>query len=198
MRSKRTRQKQDEIAPGGVVVDSETSEVEREPESAAEPVRAAEPAQVEVEADDNQLASDAKSDAPPPPAAGASPEDILGLQVQILDPADIDSAKAGLTDPGPSDRGTPRSEPESSLSTTGGSPPMEDYEERAAMAKEVLRAGSDQARSGRRKTSKTEDTALPSEEALSEDPDADDSELRVSDDLTITASKRDRRKLFGR
>jgi hypothetical protein len=78
---------------------------------------------------------------------------------------------------------------------------MEAFEERSAMAKEVLRATSPQPRSSRRSRrrdaesgdSPPADTA--EDDKSEEDPDED---VRFSEDVTISAKRRQRRKLFGR
>ena len=62
------------------------------------------------------------------------------------------------------------------------------------MAKEVLRATSDQTRKSRRmQKAETSDDSPPEE---TEAPT--DENVRFSEDLTISAKKRQRRKLFGR
>jgi hypothetical protein len=83
------------------------------------------------------------------------------------------------------------------LKTGSGPAPMEEYEERAQMAKEVLRATSDQPRGSRRR-SKADPESSAAEASEDEEP-AEETEdnVRFSEDLTIS-SRKHRRKLFGR
>jgi hypothetical protein len=130
----------------------------------------------------------AQSNAAAPPSRNATPEDILGLQTQRSEQTE---------------EPRPTGDPEGPSSTQGlsaetrGSPPMEDFEERSAMAKEVLRATSDQTRRSRRVSKvETADEASPLE--AEETEDVADENVRFSEDFTISAKKRARRKLFGR
>lgn len=136
------------------------------------------------QADEAQPAR-SQSSAAAPPSRSATPEDILGLQTQLYE--QVEESKPA-TDPE-----VPSSTRDSSAET-GGSPPMENFEGRAAMAKEVLRATSDQTRKSRRmQKAETSDDSPPEE---TEAPT--DENVRFSEDLTISAKKRQRRKLFGR
>jgi hypothetical protein len=132
----------------------------------------------------------AQSKAILPPSRNATPEDILGMNTQLYEQVEESP---------PAEH--PEGSPTSNFigSETGGPPPMEDFEERAAMAKEVLRATSDQSRRSR-KPPKAEATGEPAEEtgAPEELGDVADENVRFSEDFTISAKKRPRRKLFGR
>ena len=127
-------------------------------------------------------------EAPPPPAINATPEDILGVPTQTFG-----GEKAPQDDQKPS-----ASAAAVELAKQGGPPPMEEFEERAQMASEVLRATGhgdrshriDQGSSGE---SHGEADAPPSDEDLSDDADRN---VRFSEDVTI--SSRRKRKLFGR
>jgi hypothetical protein len=127
----------------------------------------------------------AQSNAVAPPSRNATPEDILGLHTQTYEQVE---------------ESRPSTEPEEASGArdlsaeTGGSPPMEDFEERAAMAKEVLRATSD----GPRRSRKAPKVETADEASPEEIEDVADENVRFSEDLTISAKKRQRRKLFGR
>ena len=116
----------------------------------------------------------------------ATPEDILGVQTQRVA---FEADKPQEPEPAP--------RPAADVLKTGGGPaPMEEYEERAQMAKEVLRATSDQPRGSRRR-SKTEEQDSDAESSEVEEPSEEtEQNVRFSEDLTISSRKR--RKLFGR
>jgi hypothetical protein len=194
MRSKRARRERDENRD-----EEKTPETETEVETTSEPENVSEVVTAKVE-EKPATVPVSNVPAPPPPDIGATPEDILGLQVQMLDPADLDGSSQH-SDPAPQQADTTGSESELTTPAGASSAPMEYYEERAAMAKEVLRAGSDHPRIARRKQKVeqpiTEVSDKPEESQIDSDPN-DDDDIRVSDDVMITASKRDRRKLFGR
>lgn len=122
---------------------------------------------------------------PPPPSRNATPEDILGLQARSFEQ---------LEQSPPADAPADLSSNRALAGEASGSPPMEEFEERAAMAKEVLRATSDQHRSSRRKSRSDVGGGSAPEEAVE---DIADEDVRFSEDLTISAKKRPRRKLFG-
>jgi hypothetical protein len=133
-----------------------------------------------------------RSPAPPPPAMNATPEDILGLQTRSFEPVE---------EPKPADAPAEPSNTGASIAGAGGSKPMEAFEERSAMAKEVLRATSPQPRGSRRSRRRDTETAesAPTETAESEKSEEDpDEDVRFSEDVTISAKRRQRRKLFGR
>jgi len=122
----------------------------------------------------------------------ATPEDILGLQTRSFESVEKTTPTEAAEQP--SDAGAKTRE------GPGGSKPMEAFEERAAMASEVLRATSDRPRSHRRhKHSEAESGDSPvdpdAREETEEDPDED---VRFSEDMTISSKRRPRRKLFGR
>jgi hypothetical protein len=134
-----------------------------------------------------------RSPAPPPPAMNATPEDILGLQTRSFEPVE---------EPKPADAAAEPSNAGASIAGAGGSKPMEAFEERSTMAKEVLRATSPQPRSSRR-SRRGRDTengdSAPAEPAENDEPEEDaDEDVRFSEDVTISAKRRQRRKLFGR
>jgi hypothetical protein len=133
-----------------------------------------------------------RSPAPPPPAMNATPEDILGLQTRSFEP--VEEPTAADAPAKPSNAGA-------TIVGAGGSKPMEAFEERTAMAKEVLRATSPQPRGSRRSRRRdTESGDSPPADTAEGDMSEEDPEedVRFSEDVTISAKRRQRRKLFGR
>jgi hypothetical protein len=123
-----------------------------------------------------------------PPQINATPEDILGVQAQHLDPKE---AAPQETAEGP--------EQGAQLPGSGtGAKPMEAFEERAQMAKEVLRATGNNPRSLRSDEQVSE--SRPHSEPVGEDEPSPEEErdenVRFSEDLTISSKRR--RRLFGR
>ncbi|MGO9343504.1 MAG: hypothetical protein ACLP6E_13455 [Acidimicrobiales bacterium] len=130
--------------------------------------------------------------APPPPDMNATPEDILGVPTQRVT---IDLADEKRSEPEPEHHAGAGAE---SIKGGGGPPPMEEYEERAQMAKEVLRATSDQPRSARRQP-KPDGESSDAGDAEDDEPPGHEDNVRFSEDLTFSSrSSRKRRKLFGR
>jgi hypothetical protein len=133
-----------------------------------------------------------RSPAPPPPAMNATPEDILGLQTRSFEPVE---------EPTPADAPAEPSNAGASIAGAGGSKPMEAFEERSAMAKEVLRATGPQPRGSRRNRRRDTESgdSAPADAAESEKSEENpDEDVRFSEDVTISAKRRQRRKLFGR
>jgi hypothetical protein len=126
--------------------------------------------------------------APPPPGINATPEDILGVPTQR-----VTSEVEKPPEPVPDSRAA-----SDVLKTAGGPPPMDEYEERAAMAKEVLRATSDQPKSARKQQRENaEGSDAPASDDEEQEPaEENEQNVRFSEDLTISSKKR--RKLFGR
>jgi hypothetical protein len=124
--------------------------------------------------------------APPPPEMNATPEDILGVPTQR---ASFEDDKSEEPEPAPG--------PAADVPNAGGrTAPMEGYEERAAMAKEVLRATSEQPKGHRRQSAE----AGEGDRAAADDTEPSDEreqDVRFSEDLTIS-SRKSRRKLFKR
>jgi hypothetical protein len=127
----------------------------------------------------------------PPPATNATPEEILGLQAQSIEAKDEPAAPPPVDNPAAvAKAGAP-----------GGTSQKQGYEEHAAMANEVLRAHSDQPRStDRPQPVEAENPESPSDEETKEKEvvEGPDGDVRYSEDMTISAKRRPRRKLFGR
>ncbi len=127
--------------------------------------------------------------APPPPDMNATPEDILGVPThRVVFEAENEKV--------PEPAATPVAEVQK---TPSGPQPMDEYEERAQMANEVLRATSDQPRSAQRRARNTEEGSGAAELEGEELAPVHEDNVRFSEDLTISSrSARKRRKLFGR
>jgi hypothetical protein len=125
--------------------------------------------------------------APPPPGINATPEDILGVQTQ-----------RAASEPDQPSEAAPAPRPSADvLKTAGGPAPMEEYEERAAMAKEVLRATSDQPKSTRKHQKQPGEASEVQPTGDDEEPAPEnEQDVRFSEDLTISSRKK--RKRFGR
>ncbi len=122
-----------------------------------------------------------------PPGLNATPEDILGVPTQ----------RAALEDDKP-DESAPVVRPSEDVPATGGqAAPMDAYKEHAAMAKEVLRATSDQARNARRQPKDGGEGSDSGSDSGSEEVEESEQNVRFSEDLTIS-SRKSRRKLFRR
>jgi hypothetical protein len=125
---------------------------------------------------------------PPPPQINATPEDILGVQAQHRDSQDE-----------PAQESAERPEPAAPLPGSGtGAKPMEAFEERAQMAKEVLRATGNNPR-GLRSDEQGSDAGPRTEPVGQDEPEPEEErneDVRFSEDLTISSKRR--RRLFGR
>jgi hypothetical protein len=126
-----------------------------------------------------------------PPDISATPEDILGVPTQH-------SAMQELQQQVTDNEGDEESPKPVTLSGAGtGAAPMEAFEERAQMAKEVLRATSSQPSHANVPVSGV--AASGGENSAQEEPERTeerDEDVRFSEDLTISVKRR--RKLFGR
>jgi hypothetical protein len=126
-------------------------------------------------------------EAPPPPAINATPEDILGVPTQTLG-----GEKAPEDDQKPA-----ASAAAMELAKQGGPPPMEEFEERAQMASEVLRATGHGDRRHRIDQGASGASSEDDQPTETEDPSDDvDRNVRFSEDVTISSKRK--RKLFGR
>jgi hypothetical protein len=121
-----------------------------------------------------------------PPDISATPEDILGVPTHHTAMQELQQqAVEGETD----------GDPEKPVTLAGagtGVAPMEAFEERAQMAKEVLRATSSQPSHASVPVS----GGGPPTEAEPDGAEERDEDVRFSEDLTISVKRR--RKLFGR
>ncbi len=133
--------------------------------------------------------SEAASPAPPPPDVNATPEDILGVPTHrvVFEAEHVKPPE-------------PVAPPASEVPKAAGGPrPMDEYEERAQMANEVLRATADQPRSAQRRARNVDEGSGAEETEGAEHAPANEDEVRFSEDLTISSrASRKRRKLFGR
>jgi hypothetical protein len=128
-----------------------------------------------------------------PPDINATPEDILGVQTHQSSMRDLQEQAAQEAAAVTGDR------PETTLSGTGGTKPMEAFEERSQMASEVLHATSNQNTRTPTRTEIPKETAPNDSGDAGEDdqqPEERDEDVRFSEDLTISAKRR--RRLFGR
>ncbi len=122
-----------------------------------------------------------------PPDISATPEDILGVPTQH-------SAMQELQQQVTDNEGDAESQKPVTLPGAGtGAAPMEAFDEKAQMAKEVLRATSSQ--TAHSTSVPVSGGDLPAQDKP--DPaDERDEDVRFSEDLTISVKRR--RKLFGR
>jgi hypothetical protein len=131
--------------------------------------------------------------APPPPEMNATPEDILGVPTNLTETG---------TEKVPTDEYTdiPTRSAEDVLGVGSGPAPMDEFEERAALAKEVLRATSDQPRKARRKRENADTHPAEADEQSSDEGSQNveerEEDVRFSEDFVISSRKK--RKLFGR
>jgi hypothetical protein len=123
-----------------------------------------------------------------PPEINATPEDILGVPTQHGAIQEMNAATV--------EQQETEARSAQNLGGTGtGAAPMEAFEQRAQMAKEVLRASSNQTSPSGARASRPvdQDPSDPEEPAISEEVEQD---VRFSEDLTISVKRR--RRLFGR
>jgi hypothetical protein len=133
--------------------------------------------------------TEAAAPAPPPPDMNATPEDILGVPTHrvVFEPENVKPPE-------------PAAAPASEVPKTASGPqPMDEYEEHAQMANEVLRATSDQPRGANRRARNAEEGSGAGESEGEEPAPENEGNVRFSEDLTISSrSSRKRRKIFGR